>query len=188
VADCFLKEQRSEYMSRIRSTNTRAEVVLDELLRAWLAGFTVERCVGHVPGKPDFFVPELNLAVFVDGCFFHGCPLHYRAPDDNAEYWRAKLERNRNRDREVNRRLRAQGVRVIRIWEHELRGKPPVGSQRLRSRIARARRLALHATTKARTPAAPAHEEPAAERTGLPGTPSSEPPGPAGRGARQGGP
>lgn len=71
-------------------------------------------------GKPSFVLPKLRVAVFVDGCFWHGCPLHATKPRNNAAFWRRKLAGNRARDRLVNRTLRESGWRVLRIWEHEL--------------------------------------------------------------------
>ena len=69
-------------------------------------------------GRPDFVFPAGRLAVFVDGCFWHGCPRHFRAPSSNQEYWGEKFVRNRARDRAVSRQLRASGWRVMRVWEH----------------------------------------------------------------------
>ena len=74
-----------------------------------------------MPGKPDFVFSKLKTAVFVDGCFWHGCPRHATKPKTRAAFWAAKLNGNRARDRKVNRLLRAKGWRVIRIWEHELK-------------------------------------------------------------------
>jgi DNA mismatch endonuclease (patch repair protein) len=71
--------------------------------------------------KPDFVFRSQRLAVFVDGCFWHGCPVHGTQPRHNAKFWRDKIARNRTRDRLVTRTLRARGWRVIRIWEHELK-------------------------------------------------------------------
>ncbi len=70
--------------------------------------------------KPDFVFPKLRLAVFVDGCFWHGCPSHATWPKQNAAFWRKKILGNRARDRRVNRELCALGWRVVRVWEHEL--------------------------------------------------------------------
>jgi DNA mismatch endonuclease (patch repair protein) len=70
--------------------------------------------------RPDFVFPRLKLAVFVDGCFWHGCPRHATWPKHRAAWWRRKLEANRARDRLVTRTLRRLGWRVLRIWEHEL--------------------------------------------------------------------
>ena len=79
--------------------------------------------------------PELKLAVFVDGCFWHGCPAHGTKPGNNAAFWRKKIAGNRIRDRLVNRTLRRQGWTVLRIWEHELTKK---NGQRLLTRLQRA--------------------------------------------------
>lgn len=70
-----------------------------------------------LPGKPDFAWPKEKVVVFVDGCFWHGCPHHYSAPKHNAAFWRNKVETNQRRDRRVTRQLRARGWSVIRIWE-----------------------------------------------------------------------
>jgi DNA mismatch endonuclease (patch repair protein) len=85
--------------------------------------------------KPDFVFPKLRLAVFVDGCFWHGCPLHATQPRNNAAFWRKKLTANQARDRKVNRALRAAGWRVWRIWEHELARKNPRSLDRRLRRV-----------------------------------------------------
>jgi DNA mismatch endonuclease (patch repair protein) len=74
---------------------------------------------GGVAVRPDLAFPRLKIAVFVDGCFWHGCPAHGTAPKTNAEYWAPKLQRNRARDRLVSAALGDAGWVVIRIWEHE---------------------------------------------------------------------
>lgn len=71
--------------------------------------------------RPDFVFPKLKLAVFVDGCFWHGCPKHATKPKNNAAFWRKKLAGNKRRDARVTRVLRRAGWRVLRIWEHTLR-------------------------------------------------------------------
>ena len=85
--------------------------------------------------RPDFVFPKLRLAVFVDGCFWHACPIHATKPRNHAAFWRRKLEANRARDRKVNRVLRAAGWRVLRIWEHDL---TPKREARLVGRLRRA--------------------------------------------------
>lgn len=122
MADVFTQAKRSEVMSRIRSRGNRdTELALAKLFRRH--GITGWRRNQHVFGKPDFIFPKLRLAVFVDGCFWHACPLHATKPRNNAEFWQKKLAANRARDRRVNRALRAAGWRVLRIWEHELARK-----------------------------------------------------------------
>ncbi|GAA4595886.1 hypothetical protein GCM10023107_35700 [Actinoplanes octamycinicus] len=70
--------------------------------------------------RPDVVFPRRKVAVFLDGCFWHGCPQHGRMPTDPTGYWHAKLERNQNRDITVNRQLQEAGWVAVRIWEHEL--------------------------------------------------------------------
>ena len=88
-------------------------------------------------GKPDFVFPKLKLTVFVDGCFWHGCPKHETKPKNNRAFWKNKFSRNRARDRLVTQTLRAAKWRVLRIWEHELKRKHEA---RLLSRLQRALR------------------------------------------------
>ena len=85
-------------------------------------------------GKPDFVFPKLRVTVFVDGCFWHKCPLHSSRPKQNTEFWETKLNRNRSRDHQVNRTLKATGWLVVRIWEHELTKK---NQNRLKRRLQR---------------------------------------------------
>ena len=77
----------------------------------------------HYPilGRPDFSFPRARVALFVDGCFWHGCPRCYSAPKNNKAYWRKKRAYNAMHDRETNLFLRQAGWRVVRVWEHELR-------------------------------------------------------------------
>lgn len=122
MADVFTKAKRSEVMSRIRgSGNKDTEIALIRIFReSHIRGWRRNR---PLTGRPDFVFPALRLAAFVDGCFWHSCPRHCRLPGDNAAFWRRKLESNRKRDRVVNRALRREGWRVLRIWEHELKAK-----------------------------------------------------------------
>ncbi|MBI3985892.1 MAG: hypothetical protein HY343_03155 [Lentisphaerae bacterium] len=75
-------------------------------------------------GKPDFVFPRSKLAVFVDGCFWHGCPKHATQPATNRAFWKKKFTANKARDLVVVRTLRQAGWRVIRVWEHELAKSP----------------------------------------------------------------
>lgn len=74
-----------------------------------------------IAGRPDFAFPKSKLAVFVDGCFWHGCPRCYSAPATSKAFWKAKLAKNKARDLAVNRRLRKDGWNFIRIWECKLK-------------------------------------------------------------------
>jgi len=125
MTDIFSKRKRSEIMSRVRSRgNQSTEVALASALRRWkVAGWR-----RHLPltGRPDFCFPGLQLAIFVDGCFWHGCPRHGTMPETNRSFWKAKITRNKRRDLSAKRLLRSQGWRVVRIWEHELKANAPM--------------------------------------------------------------
>ena len=122
MADIWTKTKRSEVMARIRGRGNRStEGRLAALFR--MHGFTGWRRQRPLPGRPDFVFPAKRLVVFVDGCFWHGCPRHGTQPKGNAAFWRAKFRRNQERDRRDTRRLRGAGWRVLRLWEHELKPK-----------------------------------------------------------------
>jgi DNA mismatch endonuclease (patch repair protein) len=79
----------------------------------------------------DIVFTGVRVAVFIDGCFWHGCVEHYQAPVRNAEFWLAKRERNRARDLETDAALKAEGWRPLRFWEHEVRADPDTVSARI---------------------------------------------------------
>ena len=161
MPDVFTKAKRSEVMSRIRSRGNRdTELALARLFRAnriigwrrqvevWIMKRGARNSGAHgvtrptFRVKPDFVFPKLKLAVFVDGCFWHGCPKHATWPSNRAAWWRRKLEGNKARDRLAKQSLRHAGWRVLRIWEHELKScrvrKAKCGTARLVRRIQRA--------------------------------------------------
>lgn len=118
--DVFSRRERSQIMSRIRSRgNAATELRIIELFQAHKV--TGWRRNQKLPGKPDFVFRERRIVVFVDGCFWHGCPRCYRRPRSNLKYWDAKILGNRKRDRVVTRTLRKLGWRVVRIWAHQLK-------------------------------------------------------------------
>jgi DNA mismatch endonuclease, patch repair protein len=104
-----------------RRRDTRPELRLRRLLHGRGMRYRVDHRVELPSGKVrvDIAFPRRRVAVFVDGCFWHGCPEHGTSPRSNAAYWRAKLARNRDRDRRNDQELGALGWQVIRIWEHE---------------------------------------------------------------------
>jgi DNA mismatch endonuclease (patch repair protein) len=131
MTDIWSRAKRSEVMSRIRGFgNRQTELALLVLLRtAKLSGW---RRHIPVPGKPDFAFPKQKVAVFVDGCFWHGCPKCYIRPKTNRKFWDKKREDNLARDKRVNRQLRSQGWTVIRIWQHSLQKSPQTCLNRIR--------------------------------------------------------
>ncbi len=85
----------------------------------------------EIKGKPDFYFPGNKVAVFLDGCFWHGCPRCGHVPSVNRPFWKAKIERNRRRDCETNTSLLKSGITVVRFWEHALRDCPKKCLERL---------------------------------------------------------
>jgi DNA mismatch endonuclease, patch repair protein len=139
MADWLSREQRSRNMASIRSKgNATTEHAFLKLLRAF--GISGWRRHPSLPGKPDFVFRSKRLAVFVDGCFWHGCPRCFKMPGDNRTYWNIKILTNRRRDRRRSRQLRSLGWRVLRIWEHAL--KSPEGRSRIALRVTKALRKA----------------------------------------------
>jgi DNA mismatch endonuclease (patch repair protein) len=122
-------------MAAIRSRGNKAtELILMKLFRtARLKGWR-----RHAPilGRPDFVFARERVAVFVDGCFWHGCAKHCRMPASNRKYWLAKIERNIRRDRATRKTLRAEGWRVVRVWEHELKARPAAVVRRIATILA----------------------------------------------------
>ncbi len=117
--DRITKKQRSQLMSRIRGKNTSPEWLLRRAL--WAEGLRGYRVHSALKGKPDLYFGRAKLAVFVDGCFWHQCPLCYRPPKTNKKYWLPKIRRNVERDLETDLELGRQGIAVLRFWEHEVK-------------------------------------------------------------------
>jgi DNA mismatch endonuclease, patch repair protein len=120
MPDVFSKKKRSQVMAAIRSRgNKDTELKLITIFRTHR--ITGWRRNQQLPGRPDFVFRRERLAVFVDGCFWHGCPKHGEIPASNTAYWMRKILRNRERDKAVNRQLRRCGWKVLRVWAHALR-------------------------------------------------------------------
>jgi len=116
MPDVFTSELRSSVMARVRSKgNASTELRVVHLLR--VNGLTGWRRGTKVMGSPDFIWRRERVALFVDGCSWHGCPRHGETPRSRVAYWTAKLARNAKRDRAVSRTLRGMGWVVLRVWE-----------------------------------------------------------------------
>lgn len=120
-------------MSRIKGRgNKDTELAMILILRKYhISGWRRNQVV---LGKPDFIFPKPKIALFVDGCFWHGCPLpkHSNLPKNNQEFWAKKLQQNKDRDKFVTRELRKLGWKVIRVWEHELKFPEKVAAKLMR--------------------------------------------------------
>lgn len=125
MADKFSVEKRSRIMAAVKSSATAPErAVFSELLKLGIR----RRRHRRLPGKPDAAFPLERVAVFIDGCFWHGCPVHFRAPESNAAFWRAKILANAARDDKNNKALADAGWLVLRIWEHDTTKKGAAAS------------------------------------------------------------
>lgn len=114
--DVLSKSQRSYCMSRIRSRHTLPEKVVREILRSLGIRYRLD---STLLGRPDIKLVGQKAVIFVDGCFWHGCPRHFKVPSGNREFWLDKIKKNVERDRKVDSLLRRAGYKVIRIWEHQ---------------------------------------------------------------------
>jgi len=118
MSDIMSAEARSRLMSKIRSKNTKPEVRLRKAL--WHRGLRY-RLHADLAGKPDVAFLGPKVAVFIDGCFWHGCPEHGQLPKQNRKFWREKINSNTTRDEQVRAMLEGAGWKVLRFWEHEIR-------------------------------------------------------------------
>ena len=121
MTDVFSAKKRSEVMSRIRGKDTKPEMAVRGYLHG--LGFRYRLHKKGIPGKPDLWLPKYNAAIFVNGCYWHrhpGCRLAY-TPKQNRPSWEEKFESNVVRDKENQAALRAAGIRVLLVWECQLR-------------------------------------------------------------------
>ncbi len=121
MTDVYGPEKRSAVMRRVKAKNTTPELAVRRLLTALGARYRLHRA--DLPGKPDIVLGPHRLAIFVDGCFWHGhdCPRGARVPKANRDYWLGKVGRNRERDTASRAALEAAGWRVETVWECELK-------------------------------------------------------------------
>jgi len=118
--DVLDREARSRVMASVRSSGNRStELAVIQVFRT--NGVSGWRRKWPILGKPDFVWPRLKVALFIDGCFWHGCRYHCRLPATNKHYWIRKIVGNRARDRHICRELRKRGWRAVRVWEHEIK-------------------------------------------------------------------
>ena len=122
MADVFDKATRSAVMSKVRSKGNKStelrliDVFAERGIKGWRRNYPVK-------GHPDFVFPNKRIAVFVDGCFWHGHDCRNTRPKQNEDFWKAKRERNMARDKATTEELKRRGWNVLRIWECELKKK-----------------------------------------------------------------
>lgn len=119
MVDCFSKKKRSEVMSKIKSKNTEAELMVFRELRRRRVYF--QKHYNKIPGKPDIALPRKKKAVFIDGDFWHGKNFEKTKHRLSSKYWRPKIERNIIRDKANNKELGQRGWKILRIWESEVK-------------------------------------------------------------------
>jgi DNA mismatch endonuclease (patch repair protein) len=118
MADKITKKERSSLMSKIKSKETKLEKDFRKLL--WKEGIRYRKNSSKHFGKPDIVVASKKLVIFIDSCFWHGCKKHCRIPETNRDYWVKKINRNKDRDKEVNTHYKKIGWKILRVWEHEI--------------------------------------------------------------------
>ena len=122
MTDVFDKKTRSDIMSKVRSKNNKStelkliQIFKNNDIKGWKRNYPVK-------GHPDFVFLKKRIAIFVDGCFWHGHDCRNTRPKDNREYWQKKRERNMKHDKEVTALFESRGWTVLRIWECELKKK-----------------------------------------------------------------
>lgn len=121
MTDTLTTQERSERMSRVTSRGNKSTEmrVADAFEQYGIGGW-----ISHpkdIPGTPDFYFPEERVVVFVNGCFWHGCPKCGRIPKSKVVFWVNKIQSNKRRDLRVRRQLRSSGCKVLTVWEHSLR-------------------------------------------------------------------
>lgn len=122
MTDNLTSAQRKYNMSRIKSKNTKLELRLRKLL--WRNGVRGYRIHYPLLGKPDIVFIKKKIVIFIDGCFWHKCPLDFTQPKTNIDFWMNKIEKNVLRDNKITIELEKNGWTVLRFWEHQIIKQP----------------------------------------------------------------
>ncbi len=134
MADRLAPSQRSANMRAVKAKDTRCELALRKAL--WKEGIRGYRLhCRFLPGKPDIVFTKHKLVVFVDGCFWHGCPRCRTIPETNREFWQKKIISNIERAKSVSAELQAEGWTVLRFWEHEIHNELTTCVERVRQSL-----------------------------------------------------
>jgi len=122
MTDIWTPEKRSAVMSKIRGITAPEKHLRARLVQLGIGGFKIGAKIGKI--TPDLIFPAQKIAVFVDGCFWHGCPRCYVRPKTHVKYWSAKIDMNIKRDKHQRRALQRNGWKIFRIWECQLEENP----------------------------------------------------------------
>ncbi|HAC14604.1 MAG TPA: very short patch repair endonuclease [Bacteroidetes bacterium] len=122
MTDVLTSEQRKKNMSHILGKNTGPEIKLRKLL--WSNNIRGYRIHYNLPGKPDIVFTKKKIAIFIDGCFWHKCPVDFQEPETRKEFWMKKINSNVERDQKNTRQLQDDNWTVMRFWEHDVRKNP----------------------------------------------------------------
>ena len=122
MTDTLTRVQRSRLMSRIRDRDTKPELEIRR--RLFASGMRGYRLRPKLPGKPDIVYSRAKLAIFIDGCFWHGCPRCYTRPATRQRYWDNKLAENVSRDKVIDSSLKEMGWKTLHFWEHDVKKTP----------------------------------------------------------------
>ena len=117
--DRHTKEQRHKNMQAVKGKNTKLENQVMTYL--WQLGYRFRKNVKDLEGKPDIAIKKYKLVIFIDSCFWHKCPIHYKSPSTNFEFWDNKISGNQKRDALVTEYYKSNNWNILRIWEHELK-------------------------------------------------------------------
>lgn len=118
MGDIFSKEKRSDIMSKVRSKDSKIEIIFRKAL--WKEGFRYRKNCKNYFGKPDLVLKKFKTVIFIDLCFWHGCKKHGSLPRTNKNFWLNKINANINRDKIVTKHYKKNEWKIIRIWEHEI--------------------------------------------------------------------
>ena len=118
MADRITPEQRSQTMRAIKSRDSQIETAFRKSL--WKLGFRYSKNTRKYFAVPDIVLKKHKVVIFIDSCFWHGCPEHCRMPSSRQDYWRRKIERNKRRDAQVNEYYHDSNWTILRVWEHDL--------------------------------------------------------------------
>lgn len=123
----YVPKASSPSVSKVMKGNTGKDTKMEVRVRKalWHKGYRYRKNHRKLLGTPDISFPKSKIVIFLDSCFWHGCPLHFKLPKKNREFWEQKIQRNMERDSEVNYHYDEEGWIILRFWEHEINSDFP---------------------------------------------------------------